>query len=251
MHAPAIKWLQSRGFLVRTESPLPWGICDVVACKPNSANLSRRLAHGQVHVLGSHLRALLFSVIPHAAPASMTLGDLCARFSGHEASGIERELETLVRRRFVDVTPSGAYRARNGWTPLHSRLLAVELKLRRVTAALGQARRNLAFADESYVGLPMSLAKRMASGSRRRFSDYGVGLIGVAKGDCRVLIASKPKPGAVDKVLQATIVERFWRDFKKGRSASTAPRPVLGDGPAVLKSAGPEGCSRRHRRENI
>jgi hypothetical protein len=219
MHAPASEWLHSLGLVVRSESPVPWGICDLIGCKPNLVHVDRRLSRGQTQILGSHTRALLFSMIPDENERDgITLSELRDRIGNdHVNRHLECEIETLVRRRFVEVTSSG-YKARNGWKPLHRRLVAIELKLRRVPTALGQARRNLGFADESYVGLPMPLAKRLAACRRSRFTDQGIGLLGVAEGGCRVLIRSRPAAAVLDDILQTVIVERFWRDFKKDRS---------------------------------
>src|SRR5579862_6131153 len=221
MTEPARQWLASQGLTVRAESPVPWGLCDRIGCEPNKIHVARRLHQRQFQIVGSHMRVLLLSMIPDdAAARGITLRQIRKRIGDAAADdAIERDLRELVRRRFVEITPSGAYKSRNGWKPLHRRLVAVELKIGRVPDALAQAQRNLGFADESYVGLPMSLAERMAANTRRlRFTDIGVGLLGVSAERCRVLIRPEPNEAILDRLLQTRVVERFWCAFKRDMS---------------------------------
>jgi hypothetical protein len=67
---------------------------------------------------------------------------------------LERDLRALIADRFVVVKKNGSFQKVNGWAPLHQRIVAVELKLRRISEALSQGLSNRTFATESYVALP-------------------------------------------------------------------------------------------------
>ena len=133
---------------------------------------------------------------------------------------IEIELERLQRDRFVVQTPRGAFQRVNGWLPLHKELVAVELKLSRIEDALCQAVNNLGFADESYVGLPVEVAKRLMKGRKRgEFEKSGVGIVAISPSGCRVLMRSVSGLSKPDEVTQTHCVERFWQSYLKGTEA--------------------------------
>lgn len=126
---------------------------------------------------------------------------------------IAAEIERLVRDRFVKRCGRKSLQKVNGWAPLHRRIVAVELKLSRVTEALLQAKDHLAFADESYIGLPADLAARIQKAPDRwnRYWELGVGLLAVTKTKCRVVRASKPPSASRDEALQMYVTDKFWR----------------------------------------
>ena len=102
--------------------------------------------------------------------------------------------------------------------PLQDRMVAVELKLSRVEEAMRQALNNLAFADESYVALPGDIARRVASTPSRwsTFFAAGVGLLGVTRSRCQVVVAPRKIEQWRDKPVQLYCVEKFWRSRVKG-----------------------------------
>ena len=127
------------------------------------------------------------------------------------------ETERLLSDNFAMVSKSGRLQRLNGWMPLQKRLVAVELKLRRVEEALLQAENNLGFADESFVALPKELATRVAGGPRSNdFRESGVGLIGVTRSTCEVLIAPREKETSRNLAAQVYCVEKFWRTSSRG-----------------------------------
>jgi len=83
-----------------------------------------------------------------------------------------------------------------------------------VSEALRQARRYLAFADESYVGLPVESAGNVAEGSgRAQFLSAQVGLLGISPEGVSVLIPSsgRKRRGKSGTVTQTYEAERLWR----------------------------------------
>jgi hypothetical protein len=131
---------------------------------------------------------------------------------------VSDETARLITDRFV-VSPSrGRLQKVNGWMPLQDRLVAVELKLTRIDEAMQQALNNLGFAEESYVGLPVELARRVAANASR-WSDYfdaGVGLLSVARRGCQVLVSARKTGNWTDTAIQLYCVEKFWRTRSKG-----------------------------------
>ena len=109
-------------------------------------------------------------------------------------------------------------RRRGEWKPLHSRLVAVELKLSRVADALHQAYNNLLAVDESYVAFPRDMAQHVAARRGRwslwdRYWVHGIGLLAVDDGACSVLIPVRPNAEADPRQLGRQ-VEKFWRERK-------------------------------------
>ena len=219
MVEPAEAWLLSKGLMVKREFSTPWGICDLVGCSFNKHNVKKRLRLRQTKPIGSHFRVMLLSHIPDEAEnCSITADRLVSKFSEFfDEAQIMVGLGRLQRDGFVQRTPRGTFYKVNGWAPLHKRLIAVELKLSRITEVLHQAIGHLEFADESYVGLPMPTAKRLVEGKRKtEFIQAGVGVLGIESTKCRILLKSAASKSTSDSVIQAHCIERFWRTRPKG-----------------------------------
>lgn len=222
MAEPAKAWLVSKGLVVKREFPTPWGICDLVGCALNKRNVRKRLRLRQTKPIGSHLRVLLLAHIPEqeeARPITLQgFGDKFLQFLGE--SRIIAELDRLERDRFIRRTPHGSFYKVNGWMPLHKKLIALELKLSRISDALNQAISNLEFADESFVGLPFQTARRLLASKRKQeFVAAGVGILGLTSTACRVLLRPSPSKSTPNIVIQTHCVERFWRTRAKDNSA--------------------------------
>ncbi len=103
---------------------------------------------------------------------------------------------------------------RQGWRPLQDRIIAVELKLSRVTDVLHQAYNNLSWVDESYAAMPVGIARRVY-GRKERWGKYwrnGIGLLAV-DGACSVLIPPRPNVMADPRRVERQ-VEKFFRERK-------------------------------------
>ena len=222
MVEPAEAWLKSKGLMVKREFPTPWGICDLVGCSFNKHNVKKRLRLGQKKPVGSHLRVMLLSDIPeeNEGPpiAPSRLAQMYSDF--FDADRIFSELNRLEKDKFVQKTSSGSFYKLNGWMPLQKILVALELKLSRVHDVLHQAIANLEFADESYVGLPMEIAKRLLkSSTASSFVENGIGIVGLNPEGHKVLRSPICCRKRIDPILQAHCIERFWRHYPKGNSA--------------------------------
>jgi hypothetical protein len=219
---PVAQWLRNQRLMVKTEFPTPWGICDLVGCSLNKSRVKKRLRQRQTRPIGSLLRVHLLSLIPDQEDGgSVNAEGLHRVFAGYlDEDRIGHELAKLIRDHFIETTDSGAFYKVNGWMPLHTRLVAVELKLSRVDDAFHQAINNLGFADESYVALPTLVAKRLVgrqTGSQ--FADKGIGLLGVDPKGCRVLLKASRHRSRQDAVVQEHSVERFWLAHVRGSGA--------------------------------
>jgi len=214
MAAPAYAWLRRNKLKVKREFSLPWGICDLVGISFNEQRAQRRLAHGQVHSVGTPRRLSLLHKIPEVnSGRSITLRRLRSEFNGVLSNdALEHELHHLIRRNFVRVPRNGFFQSLNGWAPLHDRIVSVELKLNRIQEAFTQACSNRAFASESYVALPSRTARRlMRTGRSELFRKNGVGILAVGARSCLPVLPSSYSGAQQDLLLQAHCVERFWR----------------------------------------
>jgi len=217
MTKPVEDWLLSQGMHVKREYPTPWGICDLVGCSLNKNKVRTRLNLGQKRPIGSQFRVLLLSYIPDKEKDEVvSFAELHRQFASFlDESFIEKELVRLIKDKFVQEVQPGIFQKLNGWFPLHKRIVAVELKLTRISEVISQAHSNLEFADESYVGLPYDNAKHLfTSRDRRQLAEKGIGIIGVHKEGIRVFLRSKFN-GDPNPVSAMHCVERFWRTHPK------------------------------------
>lgn len=218
MVEPAISWLYAKNYLVKQEFTTPWGVCDIVACIFNPCQIRKRLDLGQNKPIGSQFRAMMLTKIPDKEEGKpLALKEISARLNYlFDDSLLTQEIDRLIQDKFVERASSGAFHKLNGWVPLQKKLIAIELKLTRITEALSQAINNSAFADESYVGLPIEKAISLSQSPRGdAFMQNGIGLIGIDSDSCEVLIRPSEQKVNLNIALQTHCVERFWRTFPK------------------------------------
>jgi hypothetical protein len=215
MSAPVRRWLHRQRLLIKDEFVLPWGICDFVALSFNQTRLQKRLEFGQFQSIGSLHRIELLRQIPDkesGAAVSLHRLQKDAACSFPSTPAIESELQSLIERHFVVRNPNGSLQKLNGWAPLHNRIVAVEVKLSRISEVLAQAASHRAFASESYVAMPAEIAERTANSSRSsEFHANGVGILAVTRTACKVVLPSSALGVEVEPTLQMHCVERFWR----------------------------------------
>jgi hypothetical protein len=205
--------------MTKREFALPWGILDLVGCSLNQRHVNKRIALGQARPIGPRERIMLLAHIPDVAEGkAVTKQKLTRVLAGlYDEQEVTAELGRLIAGKFISRTPQDGFQKANGWMPLHRRIVALELKLARVSDAVAQAVRHLSFADESYVGLPTDAAYHvLRSRQRLTFDENGIGLIAVRRDGCRVLLKSRPAGTDLDPLLQAHCVERFWRNRLRG-----------------------------------
>ena len=213
-------WLKSQKLpLIKKEFSTPWGVCDLVAAALNERKVAERLALGQRRPIGPLRRVALYHRIP--TEHAVTVRTLQREYAGFlDKNELMAELSRLVAHRFVRMPRRGSYQSVNGWVPLQKKIVAVELKLSRVSEAFQQAAAHLCFADESYVALPMDVADRIATGRRGRdFASAHIGLLGVTRKKCTPMLVPNSANPSTDDVLRMHCVERFWRTRVKGNSS--------------------------------
>ena len=220
MTGPVKRWMESVGLIVKSELISPWGICDLVGLSFNKRSVARRLELGQRRPVTSMTRAALLLQIPDIGTnESVTLSqiiDACSPALSEEV--VVNEAQVLMEDKFV-IRQGDRLQKVNGWMPMQKRLIAIELKLKRVEEALLQAQNNLGFVTESYVGLPADLAIRIAGSARcHDFHERGVGLFAVTPASCHLLIRSR-RESTSNPVFQFCCVEKFWRTTAKGNLA--------------------------------
>jgi len=222
MTGPARRWLESRRLLTKPEFATPWGICDLVGVAFDPEKVAARLSLRQSRPIGPPLRiGILLKIPDENARRGITPARLAAHYTGLlSRKQVEHELEHLIKGRFVTRNRRGSLRRMNGWMPMHETLIAVELKLRRVAEALRQAKANLYFAEESYVGLPAPVAKAVASGrGKQDFVREGVGILAVYRTKCKIILEPGRNGTRPDPVTQTHCLERFWRSRPRDSSA--------------------------------
>lgn len=219
MAVSGARWMKSNGMAVKSEFVTPWGICDLVGLTFNPNNVAQRLHLKQTRTVSSITRAVLLLRIPDVETKKSTTVDRLVRQYAPSIPEeiVSEETAQLIADRFV-VSSRGRLQKMNGWMPLQDRLVAIELKLSRIEEAMHQALNNLGFAEESYVGLPTEVARRVASNASRwsRFFDAGVGLLSVARRGCEVLVPARKAALWTDRAIQLYCVEKFWRTRPKG-----------------------------------
>ena len=214
MTSVARNWLAQQGLTTKAEFYTPWGVCDLVGISLEQDRVRQRLNLGQSKAVGPLLRVEILHRLPEDRFITLTgLARLYKNLLTPEELRVQ--LDHLMAGKFARVNERGAFQKLNGWVPLHQRIVALELKLTRVQDALRQAVSNLAFAEESFVGLPSGLAERVAnSDCAGEFRNSGVGIVSVSADKCVVLLPSRPRTLA-DPVMQMHCVERFWRTRPK------------------------------------
>ena len=220
MVRPVTEWLVAKDLAIKREFLTPWGFCDLVALAFRKRNVLKRLKLGQVEAIGPPTRVALYQRLPSAQSGkSVTFRRLRREFAELlTGAELEQELTTLIDRHLVGSNRNGMFQRIDGWVPLQRRVVAVELKLRRVEDALAQASSHVRFADESYVALPAPLANRVVRDARlARFRERGVGVLAVTPGSCRVVSRAARNQDRVDHILQMHCTERFWRTRPKGK----------------------------------
>lgn len=214
--APTVRrWLTSEDLRVRSEFVTPWGICDFAAIGFNDANVACRLKHSQSKRVSSVSRAaILLSIPDFDTRQSTTIEELVAQFSPFMPNeSVQSEVRQLIADRFAVVSSKGRVQKVNGWHPLQDRMVAVELKLSRIEEAMQQARNNLGFATESFAAFPMQTARRIEESPDRWAAhiESGVGVIGVLKRRCEVVIPSTAASICRDEAIQLYCADKFWR----------------------------------------
>jgi len=205
--------------MVKAEFALPWGICDLVGLSFRQRSVKDRRRLRQTQPITSISRAAILLRIPEEKTGqSISVKDLARQYSSAMTRElIEGHMRRLIADGFVIKTGSGELQKRNGWFPMHKRLVAVELKLNKIEEVLSQAGNNLLFAQESYVALPKDMALRLSEKRARwaSFFESGVGLLSVTKRSCNVLIRPNRQPLAADNLIQFCCVEKFWRTHSR------------------------------------
>jgi len=212
MAVPVSNWLRFQGLSVKREFSMPWGICDFVGVSLNASRVRKRLRFGQKNSVGPMGRVALMRQIPDRETGHRITLSRLERLNPCPADVLAADLEKLITAGFVVRWGKRSFQKINGWVPLHNRILAVELKLARISDALVQASSNRAFATESFVAVPAETACRIVSG--RCLSDFlkaGVGVLGVTRTKCEVVLKPSHTGIETDATLQMHCVERFWR----------------------------------------
>jgi hypothetical protein len=225
-----VEWMNSRGLLFRQEFVTPWGTCDLVGVKLDAQRTRRRIRLKQTSPIGPLARVqLLLSIPDQESGTTVGLRELRRRFRGVISEDlIESQVDLLLRRRLVFSPRTGRLQRINGWTPLHRKIVAVELKLSRAQEALAQASSHRYFADESYVALPKDRAIRLVLSARgREFKARGVGILAVTEQTCKIVLKPVPSVVTPNRAMQVYCVERFWAREVRGIGASTAGRRAL------------------------
>lgn len=203
---------------VAEELPTGWGICDLVGCRFDPEKVAFRTERKQRQPLGSPEAVYIYSQLPDSdrTRTGVRREALVKRLAPYISEDrIDRALSRLEATNHIRVTRTGTFQKVNGWAPMYSRLVAVELKLSRLSEVLQQARANRAFVPESFVALPSDVARRaMKSSFADELAREGIGLLAVSEKSCRTLLDAEPTSGWLDDSLELWAVEYFWRSYR-------------------------------------
>ena len=227
MRSPVARWLDSLGFLTKVEYSLPWGTCDMVGVQLLDSQAKVRLASGLTKPIDALELIQLLELIPtRESKRAATVSRLKRRLAASRSpSQVDADVERLVARKLVSFVRKNHVQRNIAWPPLCRKIVAVELKLHRVSTALAQAQVHLAFAHESYVALPENVAKRISTGRwRQDFRRRRVGLLAVGSAGVRVAIVSRERADATRRYgfLRTQCIERFWTTWLTSNSSSGA-----------------------------
>ena len=215
MRPPIEDWCHSLGFLTKSEFSLPWGICDLVGVRFRQRNALQRKASKLIRPVGSLELLQLLELIPDSKTGHAITIERLKRLLANSRSPdqVHADIRRLGHKRLVHFPRRNHVQKNAAWQPLHGKILAVEMKLRRVKVALAQARSHLAFADESYVALPGNVAELVASSERRlEFLCHGVGLLAARPDGVQVLISgTKARRTEFGNLFRHQCAERFWK----------------------------------------
>lgn len=207
-----LRWLGDQGLIQMEEFVTPWGVADVLGLQFNLNRVQQRILAGHLEAIGDvHAMQLLLSLPANGKPKRIS--DLARKFEPLLGPSLfARAVRNLVRKKFVVKDSSSALIRCVEWIPYHERLVAIELKLRRVDEALAQARRHKAITSETYVGLPAIVAERVAFTEKRAaFEASGVGLLSVQDGKCEILISPNLAMDSVIEEQELCAAEACWR----------------------------------------
>jgi len=214
------RWVKAQGMAGKTEFVTPWGICDFVGLRFDPEKVRLRVQQNQLRAISSIPRACILLEIPDAETGDSTTVDRLARKFAplFSEESVHKEINRLIADRFVISCSRRRLQKRNGWMPLHDRIVAIEMKLFKVEEAMHQAANNLGFADESYVALPANVAGRVTSVPARwsKFFELGIGLLGVTHRRCEVVRSAQKTRNWVDDAVQLYSVDKFWKRGLRG-----------------------------------
>ena len=219
MTAIGEQWLKSLGLdEIRREVPTPWGICDLVGCSLDPENTMKRLQYKQRRPIGPVGRiSLLLHIADYETENVTSFDELLEEFSYfYDEEELSHELGMLEKYRFIAHSPMhGGYQRMNGWMPIQKRLVALELKLHRVTEVIQQACLNRGIADESWVGLPLDVAERITEKEQGQvIRQEGLGLVGLTDKKWTELIPPLNRRQET-RLAKVHMAERFWRTLPK------------------------------------
>jgi hypothetical protein len=205
----ACRWAEAEGLQCLLEYRTPWGVCDIAGVEIDRGKLNMRARSGQLRELGPLRRVAVFEAFSSGDSLGMSVSDVAA-LTGNPLASVERDLKFLQAGKFITECKPGKFVRRTPWAPLHKRIVAIELKAQSLSNVVAQAKANMSFATESYVGLPLATAAKLYGSDRRSpLVEAGLGLLGTRHHGAEVLL--KPSPSArfhFDRVVQTHCTEQ-------------------------------------------
>ncbi len=202
-------FFQYKGYLTAKEVSAGYGRADLVLGKLNRNKCKIRKSHNQLQPL---FKEYFFEVLRNMpdidhSERPIHIDDLINNISFSENSLKYKILNYLENNRYIHKIDNDYYYKVNGWVPLTSEIVAIEVKLSNWKRAFLQANRYKSFADKVYVAMPESKAHLVNIDLLKK---HGIGLyVFVCPSKViEVLQAEKTSESIPDK--RNLVSEYFW-----------------------------------------
>lgn len=197
------KWMSNQGFGIISEFQHPSGYCDLAGIQFDQEKVQKRIKSKQARRIKGMFE------FGHLLSAENSL-DIISETYIHQ-DYFKRKLAIVDHDRLSLLVD---------WIPFHKKIIAVELKLNKISEVINQAIGNFSFANESYIAMPIEIAQKLVD--HEKVIKHGLGVLGVL--DNGVLRLRMPDKFVPNKGLHFHAAEKFWT-IRNKKSKETQQKP--------------------------
>lgn len=183
------QWMSDQGFGIISEFQHPSGYCDLAGIQFDQERVQKRIKSKQARPI----KGMFAFAQALTEECSITDGEhIHQDYYKRKLARFDIENDNL--RLLVD------------WLPFHKNIIAVELKLNKISEVISQAIGNFSFANQSYIAMPIEIAQKLID--HEKVIEHGLGVLGVL--DNSVLRLRMPDKFVHNKGLHFHAAEKFW-----------------------------------------